>query len=296
MIVIMGASGNTGNIAARGLLKAGKKVRVLGRSAEHLKELADLGAEVVTGDVENPDFVDRAFAGADGVYLILPPKHDAADFRAYQNLIADNAIAAIRKRGIRKVVLLSSFGTHVPQDTGVLLGLHDTEQKLNALADVDAVYLRAGFFLENIYGMMDTVKAVGVLGGFPIRADVAIPMVATRDIGAAAARAFIDGFTGKTVRYVAGARDLSFNDVVALIGPAIGRPDLTYVQFPYDGAYDAMTQQLGMSPSLAKAYVDFCRAVNENAELWTDYRRTPENTTPTGIESYLDGYAARYRG
>lgn len=295
MIVITGASGNTGSVAARNLLKAGEKVRVLGRSAERLKELADLGAEVMTGDLENAEFVERAFTGADGVYIILPPKHDAADFRGYQNLIADNAIAAIRKHGIRKVVLLSSFGTHVPQGTGVLLGLHDTEQKLNALADVDAVYLRAGFFLENIYGMMDTVKAVGVLGGFPIRADVAMPMVATPDIGAVAARAFIDGFTGKAVRYVAGARDLSFNDVVGLIGPAIGRPDLAYVQFPYDGAYQALTTQLGMSPSLATAYVDFCRAVNENAELWTDYHRTPENTTPTGIESYLDGYVARYR-
>ena len=45
MYVIAGASGNTGKIVAQELLSHGKKVKVIGRNAGHLKPLVDKGAE-----------------------------------------------------------------------------------------------------------------------------------------------------------------------------------------------------------------------------------------------------------
>lgn len=44
MYVIMGASGNTGKPLAMALLKAGKKVRVLSRTEDKVKELKTQGA------------------------------------------------------------------------------------------------------------------------------------------------------------------------------------------------------------------------------------------------------------
>jgi len=50
MHVVLGASGNTGHVVASSLLKAGKKVRVVGRSADHLQFLAAEGGQVFTAD------------------------------------------------------------------------------------------------------------------------------------------------------------------------------------------------------------------------------------------------------
>ena len=56
MYVITGASGNTGKVIANGLLDAGKKVRVISRDAEHIKDLTDRGAEAAMGNLEDVEF------------------------------------------------------------------------------------------------------------------------------------------------------------------------------------------------------------------------------------------------
>src|ERR687897_1268394 len=70
MITVMGATGNTGRKITELLLDAGEEVRALGRSPEKLAELEALGAETLTGDVRDADFLTRAFAGADAVYTL----------------------------------------------------------------------------------------------------------------------------------------------------------------------------------------------------------------------------------
>ena len=47
MITVMGATGNTGRKVADTLLKAGEKVRVLGRSRAKLAPLEKAGAEAL---------------------------------------------------------------------------------------------------------------------------------------------------------------------------------------------------------------------------------------------------------
>jgi uncharacterized protein YbjT (DUF2867 family) len=49
MFVVLGASGHTGAVVAKNLIAGGQKVRVVGRSAEHLQSLAR-GAEAFTAD------------------------------------------------------------------------------------------------------------------------------------------------------------------------------------------------------------------------------------------------------
>ena len=74
MYVIAGASGNTGKIVAQELLSHGKKVKVIGRNAGHLKPLVEKGAEPLIGDLSDGDFLKRAFSGAEAVYILIPPK------------------------------------------------------------------------------------------------------------------------------------------------------------------------------------------------------------------------------
>ncbi len=56
MYVITGATGNTGKPITLALLEAGKKVRIISRSAEKAKELTDKGAELFVGETSNADF------------------------------------------------------------------------------------------------------------------------------------------------------------------------------------------------------------------------------------------------
>src|SRR3954471_12160987 len=107
MYAITGATGHTGRIIAETLLKAGKKVRVLGRDAAKLKGLTDQGAEAAVGNVEDAAFLAQAFKGAEAVYLLVPPNLGAPDILAYYAKIGEAQVKALREAGVKHVVHLS---------------------------------------------------------------------------------------------------------------------------------------------------------------------------------------------
>src|ERR1051326_3918092 len=109
MYVITGATGNTGSVVAKKLLEQGKKVRVIGRSAERLTALATRGAEPFVGDVTDTEAMNRAFSGAKAVEVMIPPDMTTQDFRAYQDKITDTLTSAIEKNKVEPVVVLSSI-------------------------------------------------------------------------------------------------------------------------------------------------------------------------------------------
>jgi len=68
MILIVGASGKLGHEVALRALRAGKPVRALSRQpVERLAELKAAGAEIVAGDLCDPDSLRRACAGVSHV-------------------------------------------------------------------------------------------------------------------------------------------------------------------------------------------------------------------------------------
>lgn len=285
MYVITGASGHTGARAAQQLLAAGKEVVVVGRSADRLAALVAQGARAAIGDLSDVDFLAHTFQGAKAVYAIIPPNFTSTDFRTYQNQVGQALSQAITRAGVPHVVTLSSVGAHSP-DTGVVAGLYDFEQRLAAEAPTAKIlHLRAGFFMQNFLGNIGLIKGMGIHGGFPIEANLKMPIVHTNDIGDAAARRLLDlDFEGHSHTYVAGAADLSMAEATAILGKAIGKPDLPWVTFPYEDARSGMLQA-GLTPSLADAYVAFSKAANEGI-LASDYQRIPAYTTPTTLESF----------
>ena len=56
MYVVLGATGNTGSVAAKTLLERGEKVRVVGRDAGRLAQLTQLGAESVAARFRSRDY------------------------------------------------------------------------------------------------------------------------------------------------------------------------------------------------------------------------------------------------
>ena len=292
--VVCGATGNIGSRIAEVLLAAGEPVRVIGRERVRLGPLAAKGAEPWPGDVGDTAFLEKAFSGARGVFILLPPRYDVPDFREYQDRLGASLVTALAKARVPRIVALSSIGAHLTEGTGPILGLHDLESRLSALKDAEVVCLRPAYFMENLLWSIPLVRNQGI-NGSPIRPDVPLPMIATVDIADVAALQFVEGiFHGHTVRYLLGPRDLTMSEATRILGEAIGKPGLQYVQFPEEEARKAMTGA-GMSESVLDAMLEMQRGFNAGIVRPTRVR-SAESTTPTTLESFSkSSFAHAYR-
>lgn len=285
MYVITGATGNTGKVAAEALLKQGEKVRVLGRSAERLKDLAALGAEPVACDVTDAAALAQAFAGARAVYAMIPPNLAAPDARAYQDRVSDALAAALEKSGVKHAVALSSIGADKTEGNGPVAGLYILEHKLNRIPGLNVLHLRAGYFMENTLPQIGVIKSMGMLAG-PLRPDLKLPMIATRDIGRFAAQALLKlDFTGQSTRELLGQRDLTMAEVAQIVGPAIGKPGLSYSKVPDMMLKPAFTS-MGMSSDVAGRILEMSAALN-SGHMRALEPRSAANTTPTSFETWV---------
>src|SRR6201997_1814153 len=291
MYVILGASGNTGSIIADSLLSKGKKVRVVGRDAGRLQRFVRQGAEAFTGDVSDAAALTKAFSGARAAYLMLPPITSRED----QERESDAIAKAVTESGLRYAVHLSSYGAHVPEGTGPVTGLHSSEQKLNAIGGLNVLHLRAAYFMENNLMAVSMIHEMGIFG-HALLPDLKLPMIATRDVGEYAARRLLDlDFSGKQTRELLGERDLSMAEATASIARGIGKPDLRYVQFPYDQVQQVL-EQMGMTPKKAAVYIEMFRAINAGV-LAAQEPRSRQNTTPTSFETFVqDVFVPAYHG
>jgi uncharacterized protein YbjT (DUF2867 family) len=282
--VVCGATGNIGSRIAVMLLAAGEPVRIVGRERVRLGPLASKGAEPWPGDIGDAAFLEKAFSGARGAFILIPPRYDAPDFREYQDRLGASLVAALSNAGVPRVVALSSIGAHLDNGTGPILGLHDLETRLGALKDTEVVCLRPAYFMENLLWSIPLIRNQGI-NGSPIRADIPLPMIATDDIAAAAARLFIDGILrGHSVRYLLGPRDLTMSEATRILGGAIGKPDLRYIQFSEDDARRALGDA-GMSASVIEAMLEMQRGFNAGI-IRPTRERGGESTTPTTLEGF----------
>jgi len=285
MYVITGATGHTGTTAANALLARGHSVRVVGRNAERLRPLTSAGAEAFVCDVTDAEKLTQAFQGAQAVYVLVPPNMTSNDFRAYQEHVSDAIAAAVAKSKVKFVVSLSSIGADKSDSTGPVAGLHNLEQKLNKIDGANVLHLRAGYFMENTLAQVGAIRAFGITGG-PLRPDLKLTMIATRDIGAVVAETLLQlDFKGKQTRELLGQRDLSMAEATAIIGKAIGKPGLSYTQMPDDQFVGALTQ-LGMSKNVAGLILEMAGALNAG-HMKALEPRSARNTTPTSYETFV---------
>ena len=229
MYVVTGATGNTGRAVANHLLDQKKTVRVIGRSKERLQPLVDRGAEAFVADLGDQTALIKAFTGADAVYAMIPPGVTSQDFRSEQRRAAGAIAGALQQAGVKHAVALSSVGADKQSGTGPVTGLHEFEEVLNRITGLNVVHVRAGYFMENTLGQAAAIRAMGKTAG-PLRGDLKLPMIATSDIGKAAAEWLLAlDFAGKQTRELLGQRDLSMDEATSIIGAAIEKPDLRYV-------------------------------------------------------------------
>ncbi len=117
-VLVVGATGGTGRATIDALVKRGHRVTAFSRHAESLEVDSDQ-VTLRNGDATNPDDVDRAVAGHDAVIITLGITENPIRVRLFgavktpndvRSAGTRNVIAAMRKHGVSRLVVQSSYG------------------------------------------------------------------------------------------------------------------------------------------------------------------------------------------
>ena len=285
MYVVTGATGNTGSVVAHTLLSHGRQVRTLGRNASRLLPFANRGAEALVIDLTDTGAVVRAFLGAEAAYVMIPPNPALPDYFAYVEKVVSSLASALVEARVRHAVVLSSLGAELHSGTGLVVGAHRLERTLDGIAGLNTLNLRAGYFMENTLTQVEAIHAMGKCVG-PLRADLKLPMIAARDIGAVAAQALLElDFHGHQTRELHGQRDISYAEAASILGQAIDIPDLQYEQLS-DERLSPVLADMGMSSNFIDLFFEMSAALN-SGQMKALEPRNVRNTTPTTFESFV---------
>ncbi|AGU52651.1 NAD(P)-binding domain-containing protein [Variovorax paradoxus B4] len=284
MYVLLGSNGNITSKVAALLLGQGTPVRVVGRNTGSLASVKAAGAEIAAGDIGDADFLAHAFAGATAAYTMIPTDYAAHDMAAEQDRLGNAITRAIAAAGLKRVVNLSSVGANLSSGTGPIAGLHRQERRLNELADVDVLHLRPGYFFENHLIAIEMIRTIGAYADMTAP-DSPLPMVATADIAQVVARELrTPSGKGKHVLHLRAPSLYTMKDATAVLGAAIGKPDLAYVQSDPEQGRAALMQQ-GFSANAAAQLVEMSAAFS-TGRLDGEYDKGPAEITPTTLADF----------
>lgn len=203
-VLVTGATGRQGGAAVRALLAAGVPVRALVRDPDSARAqaVAECGAELVTGDLEDLASVRRAAEGARAVFSVQTP--DSPTYEREQ-LHAGNLVDAAREAGVKQFVHTSVSGA----------GQHETmpgwaegrwaeletyywskaaiQDRVRAAGFPRWTLLKPGLFMENFLPLSPLLPQ-GPKGGLMtlIKPEREVALVACEDIGRAAAAAVLE--------------------------------------------------------------------------------------------------------
>jgi uncharacterized protein YbjT (DUF2867 family) len=291
-ITLTGSTGNITRPLAEILVAKGHEVKIISSNTDRTEEIKLLGAIPLIGSVSDAGFLRDAFTGADAIYTMVPPNFAVPKFRAYIKGIGENYAIAIKESGVKKVVNLSSVGADLPDGTGPIAGLHDVENIFAALNGVDVKHLRAGYFYINFLANIDMVKHANILGS-NFGADSKLVLVHPRNIAAVAAEVLESNFTGKTIQYVASDDESTPADVAKVLGTAVGKPALPWVEFSDEDAFNGMAGA-GLPEEIAKNYVEMGDAIRSN-KLFVDYNKNRPVLGSIKLKDFAAEFAAAYQ-
>ena len=220
MYVVLGANGRAGGATARALVGLGQPVRVVLRRSEQAGAWTNLGADVAIGSIEDVQSITAALSNATGAFL-LSPAPTSGDPYERADVVGLALAQAVRRSGISRVVALSSIGAQHRTGTGIIATLHSLERHLKGTA-LSMTFLRPGYFVESWEEVVQAVVSDGLLPSF-LEPSQRIPMVSTIDVGHAAARLLVEGFTGERIVELSGPQDWSANDVAAAFSQVLDR-------------------------------------------------------------------------
>lgn len=288
--VITGSTGHISKPVIEGLVKAGKNVSVVTHSTDRVKEIESLGAKAEVGSIQDVEFLESAFKDAEVAYTMIPAIWSSTDLRTTQNEVAANYIEAIKANNVKYVVNLSSIGAHQGQGVGPVNGLHDFEEKLNTIPDLNVKHLRPSYFFYNFLNQIDLIKHAGIMGA-NFGEGEKLFLIHTNDIASAALEELLNlNFKGNSVRYILGD-ERSGKEIAHTLGKAIGK-DLNWVLFTDEQQKQGLLQA-GLPETFAQNYTEMGMAIREG-RMQADVRMNVPSLSPTKLEDFAKEFTEAY--
>ncbi|MFJ8671576.1 NAD(P)H-binding protein [Streptomyces sp. NPDC093589] len=286
MIVITAPTGNIGRHLLPLLLESApahdEELRVIVRDPARLPEAVRERVEVITGSHGDPAVVDRAFAGADAVFWLVPPDSSLTPDDAYRGFTRP-AVKALAAHGVGHVVGVSALGRGTPVADHA--GLVTASLAMDGLiADTGVAYraLANPSFFENLLEEADSIREKGVFTD-AVDADRRAPLVAVADIAAVAAGLLLERtWTGSDSVPVLGPQDVSPNDLARIMTEQLGRP-VRYERQPLDELRTSLVGY-GLNEAFVQGIADMKRAKDEGLDAGV--ARTPVTASPTTFEEW----------
>src|SRR5271167_1728322 len=216
LIAVIGATGQQGGGVVRALQASGQfKVHALSCNTGKHRQLAE---EVVQADLDRPETLNAAFAGADGVFLVTNLGQPGTDeFKQ-----ATAAVRAAKEAGVKHFIwstlpdveAISGGKFKVPHFTGKA----KIDRIVNEAGFVHHTFVIAPFYYQNLVGVLAPQKqADGSVGwALPLDPELrSIHMGDVRELGNLVAGAFVHPNEAGNGEYLPLVGDfLSFNEIV----------------------------------------------------------------------------------
>lgn len=271
LITVFAASGRQGSAAVHALLTAGRPVRAVVRDPERdvARRLADAGAEVVSGSLDDVDAIDEALRGAGGLFLYQPgfmSPQATPDIGPDDELRRGQAIIdAAARAEIGHIVYSSALGVDRSDTSPLLRPKTQLEQYLRSTG-TPATILRPVGFMENYLGPFRGLRPDGLLAS-TAPPDAVEQLIAVADIGSFAVRAF-----SAPADWIGRAMDIAGDElttpqIASAVAAATGRA----VRYQHISLDEIRAQNPQRAAALARFYADpdrpaadlgNCRAAN----------------------------------
>ncbi len=283
MIVITAPTSKIGSQVLGHVLESGEAVRVIARDPSRIPAEVRARVEVVEGSHSEASVVEKAFAGAETVFWLVPsdPKAESA-YVSYVDF-ARPGCAAFKSQGVKRVVGISAQGRGWPKDSGYVAA---TLAMDDLIADTGVSYraVTCPGFMDNLLRQVEPIRTQGMFFS-PTPGDLKMPTCATRDIAAVSARLLLDtSWSGVGSVPVLGPEDLSFNEIAGIMSEVLAKP-VRFQEIPME-SFRGMLLGQGMTPGMTEAMIAMFVAKNEGMD--TMQPRTVEGTTPTSFRQWAE--------
>ncbi len=230
MILVCGATGTVGSELVKRLSAARASTRALVRNVSRASQLELPGVELIEGEFEQPETLDRALAGVERVFLLSPPHPQEVEFQ-------ENIIKAATKAGARHIVKLSALGASEGSPSRLLRDHRQVEIRLEQ-SGLLWTHLRPQYFMQNTLMFAPMIAEHGYFSQ-PMQ-EAIIAMVDVRDVAAVAAVVLTeDEQHDRRIYELTGPESLSFYDVAGKLAAAMGKP-VRYEDIPLEIAREQM--------------------------------------------------------
>jgi uncharacterized protein YbjT (DUF2867 family) len=266
-VLVTGATGNTGSLLVPALLRENIDVRIFVKDEAKARPLQDLGAEVITGDLDIPETILPAVINVDKIYLLTWNGKT-------QLQQAENVLSAAKEAGNPHIIRHSMWG---PENSRIIKQGYQIEQMIHS-SGLPWTILKPTFYMQNTMMAAHTISSDGVI--YWNMKDGHLGMIDIRDIAEAAFSVITgEGHEGRSY-ILTGPEAISFNDIAKIFSKVLDK-EVKYVSVPDEASLQAMTG-MGMPEWIAKGYVELSEGFSENFA----------NSTTKNVE-ILTGHPAR---